>query len=121
MDVDIAEAQDQQLMFLARVADQAERYHDQANFTADLINNKVSRDYSPEERSTIATSFKNALNHSRNLIKTIDAIEKNQKDKNLDPALEYYRKKVQKEMLTHCLSTIKIIKDNIIARLQTDD
>ena len=64
-------------MFLSRVAEQAERYKDQAHFTAELIRGKEYRDYTADERNTISTSFKNVLNHSRNLIKTIDTIEKN--------------------------------------------
>jgi hypothetical protein len=64
-------------VFLARVAEQAERYKDQEKYTAKLIEGKGSRDYTGDERNTIATSFKNVLNHSRNLIKTIDTIEKN--------------------------------------------
>ena len=46
------------LVFMARVADQAERYEDMVNFLNDMVNKK-GEDLNVEERNLLSVGFKN--------------------------------------------------------------
>ena len=63
------------IIFMARVADQAERYEDMIDFLIQIIQNKDS-ELTPDERNLFCVGFKNYINSSRTAWRTIEAIEK---------------------------------------------
>jgi len=110
---------------MARVAEQAERYTDMFAFAKNLIENKKNskgslRDFTAEERNLISTSLKNVINSQRSFLKTINSIEKSN-PKQMDSALEYYKKRLSKEMLQHCLNALELIRDDILLSIPDDD
>ena len=65
-------------IFMARVAEQAERFDDMVDFLRPILREKGG-DFSVEERSLIEFGCKNLIEGKRTAIITISAIEKNQK------------------------------------------
>ena len=61
-------------IFMARVAEQAERFPDMVDFLKEVAQAKDG-DFSTEERNLLSVGFKNLIGTSRTAIRTIAAIE----------------------------------------------
>lgn len=61
-------------IFMARVAEQAERFEDMVDFLKEVISMK-SNDFTTEERNLLSVGFKNLIGGKRTAIRTISAIE----------------------------------------------
>ena len=65
-------------IFMARVAEQAERFDDMVSFLQDVIKSKTD-DFTTDERNLLSVGFKNQIGSKRTAIRTISAIEQNPK------------------------------------------
>ena len=63
-------------IFLARVAEQAERFEDMVDFLAKVLDSKGA-DVSSDERNLLSVAFKNLISSKRAACRTIAAIEQN--------------------------------------------
>jgi 14-3-3 protein epsilon len=61
-------------IFLARVAEQAERFEDMVNFL-ELVLKEKGADVSSDERNLLSVAFKNLISSKRAACRTIAAIE----------------------------------------------
>ena len=61
-------------IFLARVAEQAERYDDMVDFLQEVLAEKKG-DVNPDERNLLSVAFKNLISSKRAAMRTIGAIE----------------------------------------------
>jgi 14-3-3 protein epsilon len=61
-------------IFMARVAEQAERFDDMVDFLKEVISGKEN-DFTTEERNLLSVGFKNLIGSKRTAIRTISAIE----------------------------------------------
>ena len=61
-------------IFMARVAEQAERFDDMVKFLQQVVQSK-SDDFTTEERNLLSVGFKNQIGSKRTAIRTISAIE----------------------------------------------
>ena len=84
-------------LFMARVAEQAERYEDMVQFLKEVINEKVD-DFTTEERNLLSVGFKNQIGSKRTSIRTISAIESNPKYSKFNEVLGIYKKKIEEEL-----------------------
>ena len=76
-------------IFLARVAEQAERYDDMVGFLEKVLEQKGAT-VNADERNLISVAFKNLISGKRAACRTISAIEQNPKyAKHLDALLAY--------------------------------
>ena len=75
-------------IFLARIAEQAERYDDMVHFIKEIIRDKLE-DYNSEERNLLSVGFKNQITSKRTAIRTIANIKKN-------PRYQKYRSALNK-------------------------
>lgn len=66
-------------IFLARVAEQAERFDDMVKFLSEAIDSKTDGDFTIDERNLLSVGFKNQIGSHRGAIRTIGAIEQNAK------------------------------------------
>ena len=66
-------------IFLARVAEQAERFDDMVDFLEQGIDMKGGDEYTIDERNLFSVGFKNLIGANRGAIRTIGAIEQNPK------------------------------------------
>ena len=74
-------------IFLARVAEQAERFEDMVEFLKDAIGAKSGEDFTIDERNLLSVGFKNLIGSQRGAIRTIGAIEQNPKYQKFGDAL----------------------------------
>ena len=61
-------------IFMARVAEQAERFDDMVKFLQEVIQSKTD-DFTTDERNLLSVGFKNQIGSKRTAIRTITAIE----------------------------------------------
>ena len=96
-------------IFMARVAEQAERFDDMVEFLRPLLKEKGG-DFSVEERNLLSVGFKNLIGGKRTAIRTISAIEQNPKYSKFGGALGAYKKKIEGELQKNCQDIIDMIK-----------
>merc|ERR1712146_120366 len=78
-------------IFLARVAEQAERFEDMVNFLKAAIAQKGGEDFTVDERNLLSVGFKNLIGSQRGAIRTIGAIEQNPKYSKFSGSLQGYK------------------------------
>jgi len=74
-------------IFLARVAEQAERFEDMVDFLSKVLDSKGA-DVSSDERNLLSVAFKNLISSKRAACRTISAIEQNPKYSKYADALQ---------------------------------
>lgn len=96
-------------IFMARVAEQAERFDDMVDFLRPLLKEKGG-DFTTEERNLLSVGFKNLIGGKRTAIRTISAIEQNPKYQKYGGSLGSYKKKIELELQKNCQDIIDMIK-----------
>jgi 14-3-3 protein epsilon len=96
-------------IFMARVAEQAERFDDMVDFLRPLLKEKGG-DFSVEERNLLSVGFKNLIGGKRTAIRTISAIEQNPKYQKFGGSLGQYKRKIEGELQKNCQDIIDMIK-----------
>jgi hypothetical protein len=107
-------------IFMARVADQAERYDDMVEFLKEIIDSG-SDDVSMDVRNLLSVGFKNLISSQRSAWKTVQAIEQNKKYADYQSDCEQYRKKIGDELAANCEKVINIIKDKAFPKATEDE
>jgi 14-3-3 protein epsilon len=103
-------------IFMARVAEQAERFDDMVEFLRPILREKGG-DFSVEERNLLSVGFKNLIGGKRTAIRTISAIEQNPKYSKFGAALSAYKKKIEGELQKDCQNIINMIKQDAMKTL----
>lgn len=103
------------LIFMARVADQAERYEDMLDFLVQIIENKES-ELSADERNLLSVGFKNYINSTRTAWRTIEAIERSDKYTQFANECAKYKMRVLRELVLKCKKVISIIQYKILPK-----
>ena len=93
-------------IFLARVAEQAERFEDMVDFLNQAIDAKSGEDFTIDERNLLSVGFKNLIGSQRGAIRTIGAIEQNPKYQKFGGALTAYKKKIEGELYDKCMDIV---------------
>ena len=108
-------------IFLARVAEQAERFEDMVLFLEEAINSKSGEDFTIDERNLLSVGFKNLIGSQRGAIRTIGAIEQNPKYQKFAGSLLDYKGKIEKELYSQCMRIVKIVKDKCLKLASEDE
>ena len=95
-------------IFLARVAEQAERFEDMVDFLKPVLDQKGG-DITSDERNLLSVAFKNLISSKRTAWRTISAIEQNPKYSKFGDALAAYKKKIEEQLFKNCEDIIEII------------
>jgi len=85
-------------IFLARVAEQAERFEDMVDFLGLVLDNKGA-DVSSDERNLLSVAFKNLISSKRAACRTIAAIEQNPKYSKYTDALVTYKSGIEQKLI----------------------
>merc|ERR1719461_151148 len=96
-------------IFLARVAEQAERFEDMVNFLDEVLAAKGGS-VNPDERNLLSVAFKNLISSKRAACRTISAIEQNPKYQNFLTALQAYKKEIEEQLIADCQKIIDMIE-----------
>ena len=107
-------------IFMARVAEQAERFDDMVLYLQKVVSNK-NEDFTTEERNLLSVGFKNQIGSKRTAIRTISAIEQNPKYQKFASGLLEYKKKIEKELYEQCMTIVDIVKDQCMKVAATDE
>lgn len=103
-------------IFMARVAEQAERFDDMVDFLKPILKEKGG-DFSVEERNLLSVGFKNLIGGKRTAIRTISAIEQNPKYSKFGGALSAYKVKIEEELQKDCQNIIDMIRNDAMKSL----
>merc|ERR1711976_658496 len=99
-------------IFLARVAEQAERFEDMVDFLSKVLDAK-GQQVSSDERNLLSVAFKNLISSKRAACRTIAAIEQNPKYSKYADALAGYKQGIEQKLTSDCEKIIKMIKDKV--------
>jgi 14-3-3 protein epsilon len=102
-------------IFLARVAEQAERFEDMVDFLAKVLDAKGA-DVSSDERNLLSVAFKNLISSKRAACRTIAAIEQNPKYSKYADALASYKASIEDKLNKDCQNVIDTIQKKVLAK-----
>ena len=104
-------------IFLARVAEQAEKFDDMVGFLAEAINAKSgSDDFTIDERNLLSVGFKNQIGANRGAIRTIGAIEQNPKYQKFGDALKSYKVKIEQALYDQCMGIVTMVNGSCLPK-----
>ena len=107
-------------IFLARIAEQAERYDDMVHFIKEIIRDK-NEDYNSEERNLLSVGFKNQITSKRTAIRTIANIKKNPRYQKYRSALNKFQLKLEQELYNQSIEIVNLIKNDCIDKASNDE
>lgn len=102
-------------IFLARVAEQAERFEDMVDFLA-LVLDAKGADVTSDERNLLSVAFKNLISSKRAACRTIAAIEQNPKYGKYSDALATYKASIETKLTGDCQRVVDMIKAKVLAK-----
>ena len=102
-------------IFLARVAEQAERFEDMVDFLALVLDTKGA-DVTSDERNLLSVAFKNLISSKRAACRTIAAIEQNPKYSKFSDALATYKASIETKLTEDCQRVIDMIKEKVLSK-----
>jgi len=105
---------------MARVAEQSERFRDMVDFLKPVIKEKGAA-LSTDERNLLSVAFKNLVSQQRTAIRTIAAIEQNQKYAKFAGAMGEYKKRIENELYANCDEIIALIRADVLPRAKDDE
>ena len=97
-------------IFMARVADQAERYEDMVKYLKEIMD-ESSEDVSVDVRNLLSVGFKNLIGSRRAAWRTVSAIEQNKKYEQYSDNCKEYKTKIETELADLCEDIIKAVQD----------
>jgi 14-3-3 protein epsilon len=103
------------LIYLARLAEQAERYDEMADSMKKVAHG--SAELSVEERNLLSVAYKNVVGSRRASLRIISSIEQKEESRGKEDHLvrvRSYRKKVEKELNDVCGNILEVLEKNLI-------
>jgi 14-3-3 protein epsilon len=107
-------------IFMARVAEQAERFDDMVGYLQAVVKAK-KEDFTTEERNLLSVGFKNQIGSKRTAIRTISAIEQNPKYQKFGDGLKAYKTKIEQELYDQCITIVNTVKNTCMGVASTDE
>jgi len=104
-------------VFLAKVAEQAERYEDMLIFLKPVL--KKSSELQIEERNLVSVAFKNISGNKRTAWRALTAIEENPKYEKYHEKTKTFKQKIEEELKKICKEAIAAIDGNLISHAST--
>jgi len=102
-------------IFLARVAEQAEKFEDMVDFLKPVLDSKGA-DLNSDERNLLSVAFKNLISSKRNAWRTINAIEQNPKYQKFGESLAAYTRQIEAGLYKDCENIIHIIQSKVLSK-----
>ena len=102
-------------IFLARVAEQAERFEDMVEYLAAVLDVK-GPEVTSDERNLLSVAFKNLISSKRAACRTIAAIEQNPKYSKYSDALANYKQSIETKLIADCQQVIDMINNKVLAK-----
>lgn len=105
-------------VFLAKVAEQAERYDDMVKFMTKLVHR--GGELSVEERNLLSVAYKNVIGSRRESLRTLAYLKGREEDQKQSKILSDYRDTIEKELEKICGEVISLL-DELIPNTTAND
>jgi len=109
-------------VYLAKLAEQAERYDEMADYMKTVA--QAGCDLSVEERNLLSVAYKNAVGSRRASWRIVSSVEQKESSKGNTENAELakdYRIKVEKELDDICETILSLLKDHLLQPSNTSD
>jgi len=107
-------------IFLARVAEQAERFEDMVDYLEEVLAAKGG-EVNADERNLLSVAFKNLISSKRAACRTISAIEQNPKYSKFNGALMTYKGQIEEQLRADCQKIIDMINSRVLGGSCSDE
>lgn len=104
-----------ELVDMAKLAEQAERYDDMVEYMTKLTNNKKT--LSDEQRNLLSVAFKNVVGARRSAWRITSSMEQrydSKGDTNGAKLASQYRQEIEKELEARCQEVLRLIDDSLL-------
>eukprot|EP00667_Euglena_gracilis_P018294 EG_transcript_19426 len=110
------------LVFLAKLAEQAERYDEMVNSMKKVV--KSNAELTVEERNLLSVAYKNVIGSRRASWRIISSIEQKEEQKgneNNVKVIKEYKKTIQAELSNICKDILNLLDQSLIPSAQTGE
>jgi hypothetical protein len=111
---------DEEHIFMARVAEQAERFEDMVDFLKPVLDSKGST-LNNDERNLLSVAFKSLISSKRAAWRTIAAIEQNPKYQKFGGALATYKNRIETALYADCEKIIDIVRTKVLSKSSEEE
>lgn len=105
-------------MFLAKLAEQAERYEEMVQFMQKLVlGSTPASELNVEERNLMSVAYKNVIGSLRaawRIVSSIEQKEESRKNEEHVVLVKEYRSKVEAELSEVCASILRLLDSNLV-------
>ncbi|CAO3592028.1 unnamed protein product [Absidia cylindrospora] len=102
-------------VYMAKIAEQAERYDEMVNFMKDVA--KLGVDLTVEERNLLSVAYKNVIGARRASWRIVSSIEQKEESKEHEAQvvkIKEYRKKIEHELYDVCNDILDLLSQHLI-------
>ncbi|KAI8639753.1 14-3-3 family protein epsilon [Parasitella parasitica] len=102
-------------VYMAKLAEQAERYDEMVQFTKDVA--KMQIELTVEERNLLSVAYKNVIGARRASWRIVSSIEQKEESKgnsNQVEKIKAYRQKIESELQDVCKDILSVLNDDLI-------
>jgi len=106
------------LLYLARVAEQSERYDDMISFVKQFVN-QADKELSVEERNILSVAYKNVVGSRRASWRVLSALEHKEERKGNSSNKEsaaLYKQEVESELESLCKEVLFLLEEKLIPK-----
>ncbi|KAG8383589.1 hypothetical protein BUALT_Bualt04G0029500 [Buddleja alternifolia] len=107
----------EQYLYMAKLAEQAERYEEMVEYMDSLVVASGGSELSVEERNLLSVAYKNVIGSLRAAWRIVSSIEQKEEGRKNDDhvvLVKDYRSKVEKELSQVCAGILKVLADYLI-------
>ncbi|KAH6823392.1 general regulatory factor 8 [Perilla frutescens var. hirtella] len=107
----------EQYLYMAKLAEQSERYEEMVEFMDNLVVSSGGTDLSVEERNLLSVAYKNVIGSVRAAWRIVSSIEQKEEGRKNDghvSLVKDYRSKVAAELSQVCAGILKLLSDILI-------
>lgn len=115
----------EQCLYLAKLAEQAERYEEMVQFMDKLVlNSTPAGELTVEERNLLSVAYKNVIGSLRaawRIVSSIEQKEESRKNEEHVHLVKEYRGKVENELSQVCAGILKLLESNLVPSATTSE
>nr|AZA04512.1 14-3-3h protein [Prunus persica] len=115
----------EQYVYLAKLAEQAERYEEMVQFMEKLVVGATpAGELTVEERNLLSVAYKNVIGSLRaawRIVSSIEQKEEGRKNEEHVVLVKEYRSKVETELSDVCASILKILDSNLVPSAKSSE
>lgn len=119
-----AESSRENNVYLAKLAEQAERYEEMVEYMEKVVKNLGSEELTVEERNLLSVAYKNVIGARRaswRITSSIEQKEESRGNENHVKVIKEYRSKVEVELTSICDGILKLLDSHLVPSATSAD